>query len=46
MQTEELPDSLERLDTLLLAIDDEEAMLLGELDGYLVGVLVSPDPIS
>ena len=46
MQTEELPDSLERLDTLLLAIDDEEAMLLGELDGYLVGVLVSPEPIA
>ena len=42
----ELPPDLEELDKLLLALPDtDDAMLLGDLDGYLAGILVSPHRI-
>lgn len=41
-----LPAHLQRLDEMLLDLrDDTEAMLLSELDGFLAGVVVSPEPI-
>lgn len=46
MQTEELTGTLHQLETMLSAIDDEEVMTLGELDGYLAGVLIAPEPIA
>lgn len=46
MQTEELTGPLHQLEAMLSAIDDEGAMLVGELDGYLAGVLISPEPIA
>ena len=45
MQTEDLTGTLHQLEAMLSAIDDEGAMLLGELDGYLAGVLIAPEPI-
>lgn len=40
------PAHLQRLDQMLLDLaDDSEAMLLSELDGFLAGVIVSPDPV-
>ncbi|MHA6298495.1 UPF0149 family protein [Devosia sp. CAU 1758] len=44
LQTTDLSTSLTRLEILLGEVDD--AMLLSELDGFLCGVLVSPDPIG
>ncbi len=44
LQTTDLTSSLTRLESLLGAVDD--AMALSELDGFLCGVLVSPDPIA
>jgi uncharacterized protein len=41
----DLPDSLLRLDDLLAEAGDE-AMLLPELDGFLCGLAVSPEPIA
>ena len=46
MQTEELTGPLHQLEAMLSAIDDEGVMLVGELDGYLAGVLISPEPIA
>lgn len=46
MQTEELTGTLHQLEAMLSAIDDEGVMLIGELDGYLAGVLISPEPIA
>lgn len=41
-----LPAHLRRLDKMLLDLaDDSEAMLLSELDGFLAGVIVSPEPV-
>lgn len=37
-----LPSYLDELDALLLAMSDD-GMLLSELDGYLTGIIVSPD---
>jgi uncharacterized protein len=40
-------DPLDELEDLLFALpDDDEAMLLSELDGYLAGLLVSPHPAA
>ena len=39
------PSRLRRLDDALAALPLEEPMLLTELDGFLAGVLVCPDPI-
>lgn len=41
---DELPSYLDELDQLLLDQDDE-CMLLTQLDGFLTGILVSPDTI-
>ncbi|SMQ59049.1 yecA family protein [Devosia lucknowensis] len=41
----ELPDSLLRLDDVLIAGGDE-SMLLTELDGFLCAVAVSPNPVA
>lgn len=35
-------DRLRTLDSLLLAVTDEDGMLLSEFDGFCAGVLVSP----
>lgn len=43
---ESLPLHLQRLDEMLLDLgDNTEAMLLSELDGFLAGLIVSPDPV-
>lgn len=42
---EELDADLQRLDTMLAALGDD-AMVLGQLDGYLCGIAVSPDEIE
>lgn len=36
---------LRRLDQILLDLDSDDAMLLTELDGYVAGILLSPEPI-
>lgn len=41
----QLPSRLRRLDDALADLPLEEPMLLTELDGFLTGVLVCPDPI-
>lgn len=40
-----LPSRLRRLDEILYDLPVDEPMLLTELDGYLVGIAVSPEPI-
>lgn len=40
-----LPSRLRRLDEALADLPLDEPMLLTELDGFLTGILVSPDPI-
>src|SRR5436305_13836625 len=46
-ETGQLSPDLEELGQLLIECPDEdEAMLLGELDGYLAGILVSPHGIA
>jgi len=42
---EDLDPDLTRLGAMLDALGDE-AMVLGQLDGYLCGIMVSPDPIE
>ncbi len=41
----QLPSRLRRLDDALADLPLDEPMLLTELDGFLTGILVSPDPI-
>lgn len=42
----QLPSRLRRLDAALAALPLDEPMLLSELDGYLTGVLLCPEPIE
>lgn len=44
----QLPSRLRRLDDALadLPVDDDDAMLLSELDGFLTGIAVCPQPIA
>ncbi len=44
LSSRDLSERLLRLEHLLGSVDDR-AMLLSELDGFLCGVLISPDPI-
>jgi uncharacterized protein len=41
----DIPRRLKQLEKLLASLDDDEAMLLSELDGFLAGILVCPDLI-
>jgi uncharacterized protein len=41
----ELSRQLKQLDKELLALDDDEAMVLSELDGFIAGLLVCPEMI-
>jgi len=41
----DVPRRLKQLEKQLASLDDDEAMLLSELDGFLAGILVCPDLI-
>jgi uncharacterized protein len=41
----DIPRRQKQLEKLLASLDDDEAMLLSELDGFLAGILVCPDLI-
>ena len=41
----DIPRRLKQLEKQLASLDDDEAMLLSELDGFLAGILVCPDLI-
>ncbi len=44
--TKKLPAGLERLEDLLLSIDDDDVMLVSQLDGFLCGVAIGPELVS
>lgn len=46
MPSRQLPSRLRRLDDALADLPLDDPMLLSELDGFLTGVLVCPDPIA
>ncbi len=41
-----LPSYIQQLDKLLLDLPTGEGMLMAELDGYLAGIIVSPELVS
>lgn len=45
MAVPKMPSRLVRLDVTLATLPTEEAMTLPELDGYLAGLLIGPEPI-